>query len=283
MHLINKQTMRYVIILMAFFFIQCANKQEVSKASDYSSYDIAVDDKSEIEVPRTAESSESLRESTKPQESKIIKSGILKIEVSDIKKAKSHIDKLLKEMNAYYESENFFVYTHRNQYNLKIRVPVNKFDTLVSTLEMGEGELISKNISAKDVTEKFVDLNIRIKSKKAYLNQYKEILKKAKTIREILEVQEKIRRLEVEIESKEGQLLYLENNVKYSTLNVELTEPIVVKKSKNSYFAKIENAFKNGFDLLLGFVLVVINIWPFLLMFLIVIIFRKRIIRSVKK
>jgi len=42
--------------------------------------------------------------------------------------------------------------------------------------------LNAKNISLTDVTEEYVDLNIRLENNLAYLNQYKEILKKAKTI-----------------------------------------------------------------------------------------------------
>ena len=73
------------------------------------------------------------------------------------------------------------------------------------------GELKVKNISAKDVTEEYVDLKIRVGNKLAVLAQYKVILQKAISIEEILEVNEKIRRLEEEIESKKGRIRFLDD------------------------------------------------------------------------
>jgi len=116
------------------------------------------------------------------QESQIIKSGDLKFEVDKIKASKSKVDTLLNNLNGYYENEQYSSYGSRNAYHLRIRIPNKNFDNLIDQLENGTGKLISKSINAQDVTEEFVDLNIRLESNLAYLNQYKEILKKAKVI-----------------------------------------------------------------------------------------------------
>ncbi|MBK8505363.1 MAG: DUF4349 domain-containing protein [Saprospiraceae bacterium] len=165
-----------------------------------------------------------------------------------------------------------------------IRVPSESFDPLLGDLEIGVGKLISKNVSSQDVTEEYVDLNIRLDNNLAYLSQYKEILKKAKSIEEILEVQEKVRRIEEEIESKKGRIQFLDDKVNYSTLNLEISELVSSGLSNQpSFVRRMTNAFQNGIDGFLGFILVLVNLWPFLILGLLLVIFRKNIVNLVKR
>jgi len=278
MHLRLKQTMKYAIILALFFFIQCSNNKEVSSSTDFSSYDLHADYDNEIEPPRTIKTSKPESDLNIDEVNKVIKQGNIKFEVIDLNKTKKHIDKTLKELGAYYESENFLAYENGNHYSLKIRIPNSRFDTLISILESGNNELISKNISVKDVTEEFIDINIRLKNKLAYLEQYKQILKKAKTISEILSVQERIRLIEAEIESKKGKLKFLEDKVNYSTLNVELTEFNRSNNTESKFLNKISQALGNGAKLLQTIIIFFISIWPLLLLLLFILIFRKRLL-----
>ena len=59
------------------------------------------------------------------------------------------------------------------------------------------------------MTDQFIDLETRLENKRNYLKRYNDLLLKANSIKEILEIEEKIRALEEEIESATGQLKYL--------------------------------------------------------------------------
>ena len=157
------------------------------------------------------------------------------------------------------------------------------FDDLVYTLEKDIGKLLSKNINAKDVTEEYVDLNIRLEDNLSYLKQYKSILSKAKTIKEILEVQEKIRQIEEEIESKKGRLKYLDDKVSFSTLNLVISELIPFKLSKKrSFGSRVAGAFSNRVSAFLSFIIGLINIWPFLILLTLLILLRKPILNRIR-
>jgi len=144
--------------------------------------------------------------------------------------------------------------------------------------------LKSKKVTAKDVTEEYVDLNIRLDNNLAYLNQYKEILRKASSVKEILEVQEKIRNIEEEIESKKGRLKYLDDKVKYSTLNLEITELITSEISNDLNFGRrISNAFNNGIQAFLSFVIGLVNLWPFIILLVLIYWGRKPILNKIRK
>lgn len=220
----------------------------------------------DIEVPRTA-SPVSPPDYSLKKGSKVIKKGFMKFEVDKLNLVKAKVDSCLSTVAGYYESEQFHSYTNRNSYSLIIRVPNKEFIALVVMFENGIGQLTEKSIKANDVTEEFVDLNIRLDNNLAYLKQYKEILSKAKSIKEILEVQEIIRRIEEEIESKKGRIKYLNDKVNYSTLNLELSELIAREfADKPIYHRRIFNAFNNGVQGLLSFVVGVVNIWPFIIL-----------------
>lgn len=294
--------MRLLILLFFFVLLACDNNYrsaELASSDKYNSYDEALEisEDMEIEPPRTYASAKigdvnngvsdevnaNLRgrdNNTKPEDIKIIRSGSMKFEVTDLEKTKAQIDTLLTSYKGYYENELFNAYGNRRNFHLRIRVPNAHFENLITNLEAGTGKLVSKDLSAQDVTTEYVDLNIRLENNLAYLEQYKAVLKKAKTIKEILEVKEKIRRIEEEIESKKGRLKYLDNKVSFSTLSLELTQLISRQLSNQpSFFKRIANAFKNGIAGFLNFVIGLINFWPFILLCLLLFLMRKRVSR----
>jgi hypothetical protein len=208
----------------------------------------------------------------------------MKFEVIKLNEVKADIDSIVKTFGGYYENEKYNAYQNRISYNLIIRMPSEKFDSTIVELESGIGKLVNKKISAEDVTEEYVDLNIRLNNNLAYLKQYKAILAKAKTIKEILEVQKKIRRIEEEIESKKGRLKYLDNKTSFSTLNLEITELASGDFSNKPKFGnRIVNAFNNGIRHFGNFLVFLISIWPFILGIALLYYGRKPLLNRLRK
>ena len=202
-------------------------------------------------------------------EKKIIKDGDISIKTNDIAVAKQRIDNLVKNLNAYYEQENLRNRYNEISYDLTIRVPAENFEKLLSSIEQSKDEIKSKNIRTRDVTEEFVDLSTRLSSKKDYLKQYTVLLSKATKIKEILEIQEKIRNLQEEIESTEGRLRYLNDQVTFSTLSINLYKEIeyVYKPAQKDRFTeRAKSGLGTGWDIIVGIVVFLINIWSVLLL-----------------
>jgi len=278
---------KYMLLILMLPFLSCNSEKNsnllyAGKSKKLSEDLEMLEDDMEQTIPMTREA-QAPPEYTLDQGSKIIKNGRLSFEVTTLNTAKTQLDTLLKIHNAYYEKEQYHSYGNRNNYSLLIRVPNEKFESLLSQIENGTGEMKSKEISARDVTEEYVDLNIRLESNLAYLKQYKVILQKAKSIEELLEVQEKIRRIEEEIDSKKGRIKYLDNKVSYSTINLELSELISSTLSnKPSFGLRIQNAFMSGIKSFSSFFISMVQIWPFLFMFAILFLARKRIFSKLK-
>lgn len=278
-----------MILLSCLLMVSCYNQTPESYLTmgNYQNSDegIGFDEDLEIELPRTAEPPPPPPPIfTLEKGSKIIKNGSMKFEVSQLKLAKNKIDAILNKYDGYYEQEEYSSHKNRNSYSLQLKIPNAKFDSLVNVLEEGIGKLNTKNISAKDVTEEYVDLNIRLENNLAYLNQYKEILKKAKSIKEILEVQEKIRNIEEEIDRKKGRLKFLDDKVKYSTLNLEIIKLIKSEISdKPNFIDRIVNAFNNGIQEVLNLVIEMVSLWPFIILIMLMFFGRKSIMNFYRK
>ena len=197
---------------------------------------------------------------------KIIKDGRLGIEVKDLESTKARVDTLVKIYEGYYDNERYNNTDHESSYDLKIRIPAPNFDRFIDEVEKGSGEIKYKEIDARDVSDQFIDLETRLQNKKNYLARYNELLAQAKTIKEILEIQEEIRGLEEEIESTTGRLKYLGDLVDYSTLNLSLSKRKDFKYNptdRDNFGERLKQALSKGWFGFVDFILFVINLWPF--------------------
>ena len=114
----------------------------------------------------------------------------------------------------------------------------------------------------QDVSEEFIDHEARLRTKKEVESRYREILKQAKTVQEILSVETEIGNIRSEIESIEGRLKYLSDQVSMSTLNITYYQ----KTGTDFGFAsKFVQALKSGWDILLIFIIGIVNLWPFII------------------
>ncbi len=103
---------------------------------------------------------------------------------------------------------------------MTVRIPSGRFDAFVGSLSGLMVNLDNKDIQVKDVTEEYVDIESRIKTKKEILARYTDLLKQAKTVAEMLEVERKIEKIQTELESMQGRLNVLKNQISYSTLTI---------------------------------------------------------------
>lgn len=217
---------------------------------------------------------------------KIIKDGRLGLKVDDIEKAKAQIDTLVKAYDGYYSNERFNNTESKAFFNLEIRIPSERFETFISNVEKGKGEVLYKEIDARDVTDQFIDLETRLKNKKSYLVRYNELLKEANTVKEILEIQEEIRQLEEEIESTTGRLKYLTDQVDYSTLNLNLEKQkdfTFNPADRDEFTERLKQSLSKGWYGFVDFILFLFKIWPLWVVVGVIVFVWRRIRKRRKK
>ncbi len=267
------------LIIITFLVISCAPK------TTEEMYDMATVpslDKNEVSpTPKMTKESEVVKK-------KIIKDGRLGIKVRKLKDAKTNVDTLVRNLGGYYDKESLSNNDYSTDYDLKIRVPAENLEILIDKIEKGDGEVAYKEIEARDVTEEFIDLETRLTNKQKYLLQYQVLLNSAKSIKEILDIQEKIRGLEEEIESTTGRLKYLNDLVNYSTLELNISQKKDYKftsEYRGNFFEKLKQSLSKGWYGFVDFFLFLLSNWAILILFSVLIYFwikyRKR--KKIKK
>lgn len=124
-----------------------------------------------------------------------------------------------------------------------IRVPAASFSQALS--EAGKlGEVKSQEVGTQDVTEEYVDLQARIKNSQAHVNSLLTLLGQAKTVDEILQVQQVLIYAQQELEQLEGRQRYLDEHTSFSTITMSIYETGVEAHSSTEW--GITRAFKDG-------------------------------------
>jgi hypothetical protein len=153
------------------------------------------------------------------------------------------------------------------------RVPSAQFDEAVEAIRRIGGRIKVEKLSGMDVTEEYIDLEARIRTKRALEMQFLEIMRQARKISDALEVQSQLTDVRTEIESLEGRRRFLENKSALSTISVTLQTPAPMLAATTSGFQEnVKMAFGDGLytasAIILGiirFVIVMIPIALFIL------------------
>jgi hypothetical protein len=196
--------------------------------------------------------------------SKVIKTADISVQVESLERSRTAMLKMILKHNAVLSSENQVNDGYRMVNTMVIRVDAPRFDSLVDELMTEAIYIEHKTVNSDDVTEEYVDLDARLKSKKEVEAQYTQILKQARTINEILEVTEYLRTIREEIESVEGRMKYINDRAAYSTINLTYYEQLdnVSSKPDRSFSSRMGEALGWGWSGLLDFFLGIIYLWP---------------------
>ena len=112
-------------------------------------------------------------------------------------------------------------------------VPAANFDAAIDDLS-GVGKVQSEHITGTDVSAQYVDLRARLANAEAQRNAMLALLTQAKTINDIISVQNQIGQITGQIEQLKGQIKYLDDNTSYSSVSVTLTESGAPARSASS-------------------------------------------------
>jgi hypothetical protein len=210
---------------------------------------------------------------------KIIKTADIQLQLNDYKNFNTNIHSSLKNFGAYIADEKQTENDYRIENSITIKVPVDQFDNLVNSFD-GDGiKITGENISSEDVTGELVDTKARMQAKMAVRDKYLGLLKQAKNMNEILQVQNEINDIQEDIEAANGRVNYLQHASTYSTINLDYFQYIngsTANDETPDFFTKLSNAFSTGTSVITGLILFCISIWPIILILVFIIIYLKR-------
>lgn len=201
----------------------------------------------------------------------------LYIVTDSVDREKRMIDRLLKFCGGYSEKERFGKnmpnYDSWNEekhvvgkgYSLLLRVPTSKLDLFLDSISSGtSGEITRKSIAVTDLSASYYDNLSRKKSKDAALERYRELMKRANSVSEILEIQKQLDNIQEESDLAATQMKRIDNRVFYSTVELDImsSESVAAKEGNAGVFSQIWDNLKSGWTGLGHFFLILLKLWP---------------------
>ena len=116
--------------------------------------------------------------------------------------------------------------------SVTLRVPVDAFEEVVAQVRGLGAEVRSATTRGKDVTAQYADLEAQLRTLKAARERFLEILSDARTIGDVLAVQQRVDDVTGQIDRLEGQRRVLAAQSDSATLEVTVTEdddPVVME------------------------------------------------------
>lgn len=164
------------------------------------------------------------------EERKVIYEAELKIKVQNLKQAQQAMEAAARKEGGYLVESSQSRANKEKKGNYVFRIPQESFQDYLKQVEKTAQEMESRNITGKDVTEEYVDLESRLKAKKAVEKRLLEMMKGAKTTEDLLKVSEQLAQVQEEIEQLQGRLKYLENQTVYSTVRIQAYQAITLEE-----------------------------------------------------
>jgi len=212
---------------------------------------------------------------------KIIRNGTITLEVKDYSKYYQLIGEIVKREGGYIAQEDQQHSEYKLENKIVLKVPVARFEETMTLVSNGTGndEVKEKKITSEDVTGEVVDTKSRIEAKKEVRLRYLDLLKQAKNMNDILQVQTEINEIQEQMEMASGRVNYLNHASAFSTITLtfyQILNPGASDQKEPSFSTKILDAFLSGWQFIKALIVGLVSIWPmFFLMFGLWLAFRR--------
>ena len=135
------------------------------------------------------------------------------------------------------------------------RVPVDAFEPVLRELK-GLGTYRGERSSTEDVTNQYVDLNAQLVAWRAQERVYLRLLGRARSVADVIAVQNQLQQVQSNIERLQGQVDHLEDQSPFSTIVLQLREPGAATGRPAGRLARAWATALNGLGVMAAAVLV---------------------------
>jgi hypothetical protein len=146
--------------------------------------------------------------------SKLIRTASLNLAVFEVEKKLAGVEQIAKEVGGYLSL--------RSDLEITVRVPRERFDEALARIET-LGDVLHRAISAEDVTDQYLDLELRLKNALVVRDRLEKLLEKA-NVTDAIQIQKELAKTTEEIERLKGKLELLRDRLAYSSISVTFQE-----------------------------------------------------------
>ena len=171
--------------------------------------------------------------------------------------------------------------------NYTVRVPNDKFDEMMNSLP-ALGNVPRSHVYTENVTSQYYDTQARLTTYQAQEQRLLELLDKAETVSDVIEIENELTEVRYRIESMQTSLRNWDRRVSWSTIHLTVNEVSeYTPEVQKGYGERLKEALLEGLDNLSWYFIDFVEALPvlafFLLLLIILILILKRIIWNPKR
>src|SRR5437660_11953881 len=156
------------------------------------------------------------------EDRKMVRTASMDLLVKSPKEASEKIRMLALQAGGFLISSETYGGENASSASLTIRVPVDRFDQIRAEISKLGLRVESEKLEAQDVTKQYVDLSARLRNFRAQEVQYLGILKQAKTVKDTVDVSNKLNEVRGQIEQQQAEFDALSKQVTTVALTITL-------------------------------------------------------------
>lgn len=157
-------------------------------------------------------------------ERQVVKRASMEVAVTTPNQTAERVGELVERLGGYVVSLTRTETENRIQAaEVVLRVPAGRFDEARSEIRKLANRIESEKVESQDITSSYTDKTSRLSARRAVEAQYLEVLRRASSVKDILEVHEKLGEIREEIETAEGALKLMSHQVAMAAVSVRLT------------------------------------------------------------
>ena len=231
------------------------------------------------------------------KEMKIIKSGYIVAQTESYDTFINDLMIKIESLGGYLEQNNTSV---RNIYddkelkygNLIIRIPQDSFYEFIIFLE-STSKVNQKNITETDVTKDYYEKDNQVKNLELQETHLRELFDKAKTVEEMLLIENELKRVRTEIDALNISLSDIDDRSSMSTITLEVEEVLkanfaishgdsVWERARDGFINTVNSILKFGENLIIWLISISPLLLPILIIVAIIIIIRRKKLKNNK-
>jgi hypothetical protein len=240
--------MKYLLLTLAVFAWSCEDNQQQAAYSENTASAPALFEKS-------TDANEGAYE---------VKRLELQVVVHDLTDAENWLKEQTTAMQGKVAGNTRFNESQNRSSQLSLQVPVKQLDGWVAVVEQRHGwKINSKQMSATNIEQQYVDHAQRLKTRQALEQRYTELLQQAKSMTDVLAIEEKLLQLRSEIEWMQSEKSSMDNQMAFVECSVRLVEQLSAWQRLTRSSAE---QFREGWHVLVNLLLFLLKIWPLLLL-----------------
>lgn len=147
---------------------------------------------------------------------KVIQSGRMDIAVKDVEEVTSTIEAIVKTHKGHIDQQS-----KNDDVSMEVRIPTDKLSETMAQVSV-LGKVSYEKVWSKDVTDKYIDVEAKLRNLKLLRGRLQKLYDESKDVKDLLQVEKEMARVQGEIDSLEGRMKAMQRDVAYSKLDLTI-------------------------------------------------------------